>query len=179
MKSKVLLIITAVALVCGCVVGGTMAWLRGMATVTNTFTLGEISITLTETTGDTYELVPGATVAKDPKVTVCAGSEACWLFVKIEEKNNLDTYISYTLADGWTALENGVYYRQQAAVSADVAYSVLKDDQITVKDTLTVAQATALKESGTYPTLKLTAYAVQQSGVADVTIAWEQAKNLS
>lgn len=179
MKPKVLLIITAVLLLCGCVVGSTVAWLVSRAEVDNTFISGDISIALTETTGLEYELLPGTTVAKDPKVTVYAGSEACWLFIKVEKSADLDTYITYTLADGWTALQDGVYYREQPAVTADVAYPVLQDDCITVKNDVTVAQATALKESGVYPTLKLTAYAVQQSGISTVEEAWEQAKKLS
>ena len=178
MKSKVLLIITAVALVCGCLVGGTVAWLVGRAEVDNVFIAGSISLDLTETTGTSYALVPGATVAKDPKVTVFAGSEACWLFVKIEKSNDPDAYITYTPADGWVALEEGVYYRQQDAITADVTYSVLQNDCFTVREELTSAQMTALKESGAYPTLTLTAYAVQQSGIADVAQAWERAENL-
>lgn len=179
MKKKVLLLIAVIALCLGCVVGNTVAWLIGRAEVNNTFVAGEISISLTETTGETYPLIPGTTVAKDPKVTVYHGSEACWLFVKVEKSNDLDTYISYTPANGWTALQDGVYYREQAAVTTDVTYSFLQNDQFTVKDTLTEAQIAAMKESGAYPTMKLKAYAVQQSGVATVEQAWEQAKRLS
>ncbi|MGN1231703.1 MAG: hypothetical protein ACI4TP_07365, partial [Anaerotignum sp.] len=43
------------------------------------YTYGDINIELEETTGTTYEIVPGNDLTKDPKVTVKAGSEDCWL----------------------------------------------------------------------------------------------------
>ena len=178
MKLKVLLVIMAVVLACGCVVGGTTAWLQSRAEVVNTFALGNIYLSLTETTGNIYRLIPGATVAKDPKVTVHKDSVSCWLFVKIEEANDLDAYISYTPADGWLLLSDGVYYRQQDATDVDVSHSVLKDDQYAVSRDLTMSQMAALRATGTYPTLKLTAYAVQQSGIDSPEDAWEQVKNL-
>ncbi|MBQ9759819.1 MAG: hypothetical protein IJW16_00560 [Clostridia bacterium] len=179
MKKSVLLWITVAVICCTAIVGNTVAWLVGRAEVNNTFVAGDIAISLTETTGNTYPLIPGTAVAKDPKVTVHRGSEACWLFVKVNESADLDTYISYTPADGWTALQDGVYYRVQSAATADVTYSFLQNDQVTVKENLTEAQMSALKASGAYPTLKLTAYAVQQSGIATVEQAWEQAAKLS
>ena len=179
MKKNVLLVIAALALcVCG-LVGNTVAWLIGRSEVNNTFVAGDIAIALTETTGGSYPLVPGTTVAKDPKVTVYEGSEACWLFVKVEKSNDLDTYISYATADGWTRLEDGVYYRKQAATTASVTYSFLQDDRFTVKDSLTEEQMEAMKASGAYPVMTLKAYAIQQSGIATVEDAWAWATNLS
>lgn len=35
-----------------------------------------------------YELTPGSTYFKDPKVTVLAGSERCYVFIKVTESNN-------------------------------------------------------------------------------------------
>ena len=91
-------------------VGGTIAWLTAQTeAVTNTFTVGNINIELAETTGETYKMVPGNTIAKNPTVTVKANSEACWLFVKIEESTNLTNFISYTVDSGWTKLQDGVY----------------------------------------------------------------------
>ena len=175
MKKSVLLMLVALALCVCAFVGNTVAWLIGRAEVNNTFIAGDIAISLTETTGNSYPLLPGTTVAKDPKVTVYAGSEACWLFVKLEKSNDLDTYISYTIADGWTALEDGVYYRRQDAVTVGVTYSFLQNDQITVKDSVTEDQMEAVKASGAYPAMKLKAYAIQQSGIATVEEAWAYA----
>ena len=69
----------AVAMLFGCVVGGTVAWLTTKTeAVVNTFTVGDINITLTETPKD-FKMVPGNTISKDPKVTVKDGSEASWI----------------------------------------------------------------------------------------------------
>ena len=179
MKKKALLCAVAVVLVLCCAIGGTLAWLTAKTdTVTNTFTVGDINIELKETPRD-YKMVPGNTIAKDPKVTVKAGSEACWLFVKVEKSANLDSFISYDIADGWTALPgvDGVYYREvgAAAAKAGVTYSVLADDKVTVKDNVTKTDMNGLTEATTYPTLTFTAYAVQRDNIADAATAWAEA----
>lgn len=96
MKKKTVALLMASMLVVGVAAGGTMAWLTDAdEPVVNTFTVGDIDIELTETTGTVkddnshnYKFVPGDTLAKDPKVTVKPKSEACYLFVKVEETNN-------------------------------------------------------------------------------------------
>lgn len=173
MKKKTFIIALCLALVVAFAAGGAIAWLTDTTEeVKNTFTVGNIDIDLAETTTN-YKMVPGNTIAKDPKVTVKAGSEACWLFVKIAESTNLDTFIDYTVADGWTALTgvDGVYYRKVAATTADTPFDVLKDNTVTVKDTVTKADMDGLTEN-TYPTLTFTAYAVQSANVATPTEAW-------
>ena len=159
-------------------IGGTIAWLTATtASVTNTFTVGNIDITLDETTTD-YKMVPGNTIAKDPKVTVKAGSEACWLFVKIEKSSNLSQFISYEVDSNWTELTGvtgvtGVYYREVAASATDQVFSVLKDDQVTVYNTVTKAQMDAIKNSSaSAPTLTFTAYACQKDNVTTAADAW-------
>lgn len=162
-------------------VGGTIAWLTATTTpVTNTFTVGNIDITLTETTTD-YKMVPGNTIAKDPKVTVKANSEACYLFVKIEESSNLKSYIDYSVAEGWTALSgvSGVYYREVAANTADQSFNVLAtktgyaDGYVTVNDDVTKAQMDAIKNNtASAPTLTFTAYACQKDNVNSAADAW-------
>ena len=160
---RALLLVLALALVLGGVLGGTLAWLSARtAPVTNTFTASDIDITLEESDGLDLKMVPGCTVTKDPKVTVAAGSEACYLFLKLEKSANFDAFMNNTVADGWTALDgvDGVYYRTVAAADMGTAYSVLKDDQVTVKDTVTKEMMNALTDA-TRPTLTVTAYAAQ------------------
>lgn len=104
--SKSLALVLACVLLVGGVIGGTLAWLTADGgSVTNTFTESDIDITLSETKPEekTAPMVPGWKIDKDPKVTVDADSEDCWLFVKITESTtpDLDTYISYAIADGW------------------------------------------------------------------------------
>lgn len=155
-------------------VGGTIAWLTAQTeAVTNTFTVGNINIELAETTGETYKMVPGNTIAKNPTVTVKANSEACWLFVKIEESTNLTNFISYTVDSGWTKLQDGVYYREVAATTTDTAFSVLTSNQVTVKDTVTKGMMDDItKGTASAPTLKFTAYACQKDNVEDAATAW-------
>lgn len=174
MKKKVLSIVAVVLVLC-CAIGGTLAWLTDKtASVKNTFTVGDINIELTETTTN-YKMVPGNTIFKDPKVTVKANSEACWLFVKVEKSANFDSFMTYDMADGWTELPSvtGVYYREVAATTAATDFSVLKGDSVSVKDTVTKADLNALTQN-TFPTLTFTAYAVQKDNVADAATAWSK-----
>lgn len=162
MKKKSLALLLAIAIVVVGVVAGTVAWLTDQTpSVTNTFTTSDINIELKETKNN-FQMIPGWNIEKDPKVTVKAGSEACYLFVKLEKSTNFDTFMTYEMADGWTALPEapGVHYREVAAATADTTYAVLKDNQVTVKSDVTKAQMNGLT-ADTYPTLTVTAYASQ------------------
>ena len=170
MKKKTLALVLALTLLVAGVVGGTLAWLTDRtAEVMNTFTVGDINIGLTETTTD-YKMVPGNTITKDPTVTVKANSEACWLFVKVTESENLDTFITYAIAEGWTELQDGVYYREVPASNADQTFSVLAGDAVTVKSDVTKTMLETAKTDA--PTLTFQAYAVQKDNVASASDAW-------
>lgn len=88
---KLTIALAALSLALVCVIGGTLAFLVATSNeVTNTFTYGEIALTLTETAGteknsvrEFGKVVPGATIDKDPRVTVTADSENCYVYVKI------------------------------------------------------------------------------------------------
>ena len=162
---KSIALLVAVSMIVGCIIGGTLAWLTATSSdVVNTFTTSDISVTLTESDNLNLQMIPGHTITKDPKVTVAGGSEACWLFVKVEESTNLEQFITYTTESGWTALTgvDGVYYRKVPSSTTDTEYSVLANDQVTVKDTVKKTDMDRLKETGaTQPTLAFTAYASQ------------------
>lgn len=184
MKKKTLALFLTLTLVLVGVIGGTVAWLTDTTdAVVNTFTDSDIDITLDETTGEEYKMVPGYTISKDPKVTVETGSEKCYLFVELEESANFDNFLTYEIADGWTALtdansdgiaDDGVYYRTVDTADMGTAYSVLKDDQVTVLGTVTKAMMNALTEE-TYPTLTVTAYASQFNKNATETFTVNEA----
>lgn len=172
MKKKTLALVLALTLLVAGVVGGTLAWLTDQTDeVKNTFTVGDINIGLTETTTD-YKMVPGNTIAKDPTVTVKANSEACWLFVKVTESTDLKDFITYAIAEGWTALPgvDGVYYREVPASAADQTFSVLAGDAVTVKSDVTRTMLETAKTDA--PTLTFKAYAVQKDNVASASDAW-------
>lgn len=176
-SKKTLIMLLSLVLVIGVAVGGTVAWLVATSgEVKNTFTYGNINIDLAETTGSDYKIIPGVDIGKDPKVTVKSGSEACYLFVEVNEEywptfTNEDgtKKVSYAIADGWTKLEDGVYYRVVAATTADTVYPVLKDNKVIVSNELTKAEIDGIT---TQPKLTFKAYAVQQANVDDVVAAW-------
>lgn len=171
---KSFIVLLALVLIVGIAVGGTVAWLTATSdTVTNTFTTSDISVTLAESANLDLKIVPGASTKKDPKAKVNSGSEYCWLFVKIEEQNNIfDTskkYVTYEIAGGWTQLtadKDGnpitdlVYYRKVDGTTnkLDTDYSVLKDDQVTFNSDIT---KTNMPTATNAPKLIFTAYASQ------------------
>ena len=181
MKKKLALLL-AVVMVFGITVGATLAWLSDSTPeVKNTFTVGDIKITLTETwnkdtnndgAADAWEaqLLPGKEYEKDPVVAV-DGNETnvdCYLFVKFEEKNNPATYLTYTSTlsqdKGWTKLEDGVWYRI-VYVDDDVkSWNLLEGDKVTVKNTLKKGDLEAITNT---PELVYTAYAIQLEGFED------------
>ena len=172
MKKKGLAMVLALVLLAVCAVSGTLAWLTAKSdTVVNTFTTSDIKVELKETTGAEYKMIPGYTIGKDPKATVLEGSEECYLFVKLEKSSNFDDYLEYAIADGWTQLtteKNGnaitdlVYYRKVLTKDIGTAYSVLANDQVTVKGSVTKDLMNALDAAGAVkPILKFTAYASQ------------------
>ncbi len=172
-STRAFVALLAVVLVIGCVAGGTVAWLTATTDpVTNIFTYGNIDITLTETERE-YKIVPGATIAKDPKVTVEGGSEACWLFVEVTENNWIDE-LKYTMATGWTKLENGVFYREVSADVADQEFEVLNGNKVTVEQSLT--KTTVDTKKATPPTLTFKAYAVQKDAADTAAAAWALAQ---
>ena len=196
--TKSLALVLALVLVIGCVAGGTLAWLNAKTEeVKNTFSTSDIGVTLGETT-NTYKMVPGWTIAKDPKATVTSGSEDCYLFVKVEKSNNFDTYMDMAIDSQWTALEDqtGVYYiKIDEDSEKNVAYNVLgegkvtyenveyawADNQVLVKPTVTEAMMKTAKTS--QPTLTFTAYAVQlmKNNTTEFTAAeaWTLAQSLN
>ena len=168
MKKKSLALVLALAMIVVCVVGGTLAWLIDKTDpVTNTFTYGDINITLAESENLDLKMIPGYTITKDPKVTVLAGSEKCYLFVKVVKSTNFDNFMTYDMAAGWTQLKDasenpvpGVFYRIVDTADMGTAYSVLANDQVTVSGDVTKTMLNGLTEA-TQPTLTFTAYACQ------------------
>lgn len=180
-SGRVLVALVAVVLLIGCAAGGTVAWLVSKpAAIVNTFTIGDIKASLAETTKD-YHIVPGVDIAKDPVATVVENSEDCYLFVKIVEENWPDftetdsttRKVDYAVADGWTKLEDSVYYREVTKSDADQHFPILKNNKVTVSSSLTKVELNAVT---TPPKLTFTVYAVQKSGVNTPADAWALTK---
>ena len=128
MKGKFLGLFTAATLMVAGSVFGTLAYLTDTDKVENTFTVGQVQITLDEAdvTPDgaviedadrvqrnEYKLVPGHNYAKDPTVHFQADSEASYLFVEvenglanIEETNTLAGINEQIEYNGWSLMSS-------------------------------------------------------------------------
>ena len=143
----------ALVMVAGISVAGTLAYLTSNAgSVTNTFTVGNVAITLqehaysqetgaltdevitastTNTVGNNYGMInPGVVYDKDPYVTVAAGSENCYVFVKVVNglgnkeaasvEGGYQTIEDQILDKEWTKYADGVYYKANQAAGAEL-----------------------------------------------------------
>lgn len=191
-KKVTALLLCAVLLVVGSVTG-TMAYLTSQGTVTNTFTVGNVAITLDEADvkpdgtyktdvnarvdANEYHLLPGHTYIKDPVIHVDANSEDCWVFVKVE--NGLKAFedssvkiASQIAANSWNVLDEslhpGVYYKTYTKGQADKDLEVFASFKL-ADNAEDVSGWSSINSS---TTITVTAYAVQEDGVADAATAW-------
>lgn len=178
---KTLTVLLALVLVIAMSVTGTMAYLTSKDSVTNTFTVGNVKITLDEAPVDAngkktdgarvqenkYKLIPGHVYDKDPTIHVDAKSEDCWLFVKVEDglaDIEADTTIAAQLtANGWTATAEGsnIYARAAANKAGD---NVLVFSGFKLKGEADVARYKDAK-------IVVTAYAVQADNFSTAAAA--------
>ena len=184
-RSKALLLALCAVLLVSVSVLGTMAYLTSKTQViTNTFTVGDINIELTETKPESKQakIIPGVAIEKDPKVTVKKDSVACWLFVEVKAEGTfVANKVTYSIADGWTKgdgtkIPTDVYYREVGAVTADTYFYVLKDNRVNVSEDLTKGDVQSITSQ---PKLTFTAYAVQRDGIDTAAAAWEKVKTTS
>lgn len=174
MNKKTLITVLSALVVILFGIGITVSFLLASSQpVINTFTVGSVEIELRETTGSKYKLIPGADIKKDPVVTVLAGSEESWLFVKIEKQNNFDAFCEFNVDSSWSALpsHNGVYYQKVPSALNNTRYQVLENDSVHVKETVTENQ---LSEINANPKLNVTAYAIQSDGLESAHDAWRE-----
>lgn len=189
-------ILLTLVLMLSTVIGGTLAWLMDQTDpVTNTFTAGNVDITLIETkkpngtvveagvTDWSAQMIPGETYSKNPVVTVVGSNDAvdCYLFVKVEEVGNAQTYLNYSFTfetvEGWTrhstttadGTTTTVWYREVTASTADQSWELLTSNQVAVDGTaVTKDNMTAAANAK----LIFTAYAAQKDNM-NVDDAWD------
>ena len=115
-KKKVVITGLAVVLAAAMALGGgTYAYLQGTTEdVVNNFNTNKVLVELNETTGNDYNIIPGTTQEKDPKVTVDNTVDS---YVYVEITDATEGLVSYAIADGWTKLDgyDNIYYREVAA----------------------------------------------------------------
>lgn len=187
-KSKALLLALCAVLLVAASVLGTMAYLTSQAEVTNTFTVGSVSITLDEapvdengeaTTGtrvteNSYKLMPGHEYDKDPTIHVDANSEDCWLFVQITDEiaaiQDAKTIATQLTENGWTLVTGttNVYAHEDIASEGDdvVVFESFKIKGDVENDALAAYAG---------KTIKVIAYAVQADGFNTADAAWTAA----
>ena len=189
--TKIIALAVCAVLLVGATIAGTVAYLTSKATVSNTFTYGNVAIRMDDAAANEYgvaadktvradanspvefKLIPGGTYTKNTVIHVESGSETCYLFVKVD-----DTFANiaheFTLATGWVALDAvnypGVYYYKVGDVAIVDASNAQKD--VLVLDTFTV-KTDAIKDTlDDFTTASITAYAVQSAGFDTAALAW-------
>ena len=183
MYKAMALVLCAALLVVGSVMG-TLAYLKAeTGPVTNTMSVGNVTITMDETdvdvygekdgntpvTANEYKLIPGHEYIKDPTIHVGANSEECWLFVKltngIESIEADDSTIEAQMtAKGWTCIDetNGIWANGTKANAGD---------DVVVFETFTIGDNANVSNFGG-ATIEIIAYAVQADGFDTATEAW-------
>lgn len=187
-KTKALVLALCAVLLVVTTVFVTMAFLTSEDSVQNTFTVGEVTISLDEldvdeddlltdnkeytkdgitTTRDKaneYKLIPGKTYPKDPTIHVGAKSEPCYLFVKVEnglvnaEADGNTTIAEQMKSNGWTLVD-----RQTNIYVYKEVVTAETGANIVVFNSFTIDGETAVAD---YKDAKInvTAYAIQAEG---------------
>ena len=189
LKKAALLLCSAVLLVC-ISIGATVAYLTSTATVTNTFTVGNVAITMDETKVDengtpiqganrvqanTYKLMPGHTYTKDPTVHVGTTSEDAYLGVKVvfENSKNADANLKLNMLSIFTGVDenawdiekrhdsnNDVYYLLTYKNVISKGNNIQLFNKVMIPDEMTNEQIADLNNIK----MVITAYAVQKDG---------------
>lgn len=181
MKKSLITMLVALCLVAALGVGATLAYLTDSTdAVNNTFTVGKVDITLTETgdkgktnaevtenkdnNGFDYKNVqPGDVLNKKPVITVADDSQNCYVFVKITDVGNITLNID---TEKWDSKGEGVYEYKGICKAKD---------ELTVFTTATIADS--ITERDKLGTVKVQACAVQADNNTEEA-AYESAKGL-
>lgn len=187
--TKAMVMILSLMLVVGLSVGGTLAWLTATApTVTNTFTVGDITIDLWEndfvlsrnsldqskkvTVENDYKVVPGGTSPKNPTLTVNAKSENCYVYVTVENNMKIGetTVATVDVQNTWNVVGtngNKTLYRYNSIVNySESAQNLAVFTQVTYSGT-EITKANISQLSG--KTIVINGYAHQSDNTNQAT----------
>lgn len=198
---KIAMMLTSIALVAAVAVGGTLAYLTATTnTVTNTFTMGGLvdsdafvlneshatkgndgkyTLTATRVEENSYTVLPGVNLPKDPSVQITEALSAD-AYVFVEVVNALGDGLSVEIDSQWVPLtgvtgrNGGQVYYYEDKVSSGTTWTIdgqtekhiLKDDKVTVSSSANVTGNATLKFYG---------YMAQATGFADASAAWTAA----
>ena len=203
MKKKTLTIAIALVLVVALAVGATWAYLTAKTDpVVNTFTAGgavnqgdlelfehvasqnnDGTYTLAEATtteGNSYVVMPGVNLPKDPTVNVKAASGAYYLFVEVTKGAKVDgDTLGYTV-DGSKWIRLNIEGREVYAYTTDgtnpaILNTPVSNAHVLTGDTITVSRDEAKIAALTADNAKLTfkAYACQAAGFENAAAAFK------
>ena len=189
MKKKITAIALVICLMAVAVIGGSLAYFTDKDDATNTFTVGNVSIELTEPkwdaagSEDAPEVYPGEALAKDPTVTN-DGANPCFVRVKVTGLDCLGDagmityrtdYVDGALGTDWVLHTDGYYYYTKVLAAGETTDALF--DQIVIPTALTngdgetefnvVVNAEAVQAQGAKPSFA----AVQAMTVAEIA-AW-------
>jgi predicted ribosomally synthesized peptide with SipW-like signal peptide len=186
---RTLITVLAMLLVCVLSVSATLAYLYAKtASVVNTFSVGNVEITLDEkdvdsdadtadnvtVNGETrdrankYKLISGKTLTKDPTVHVSQFSEEAYIFVEVIVDNDVaavlestgENSIAYQMTQkGWVHLTGNIYYYNNTVTGLGKD----KAEDLVIFESITV-KSTATGEqlaAAADDDITITAYAIQ------------------
>ena len=165
-KRKIILLAALLVMVAILGVGGTLAYFTAEDEATNTFTVGNVKIDLTEPNWEEAEDVfPGQVLPKDPKVTN-VGTNPCYVRIAVEGLDVLgkdDLLIKVgELGTDWVLHTDGYYYYTKV-LEKEVATTAVFET-ITIPTALTNDKGEEYKDKYN---VKVTAYAVQAQGAPE------------
>ena len=123
-------IIAAIVLLLVAAIGGAIAYFTDTESETNTFTIGNVDITLTEPNWDTTDadhdnvpdaaenIAPGVSVAKDPTITNVSATAPAYVYAKVEIPCSTavttpeavpakEIFTLNSIGSGWTLMNDG------------------------------------------------------------------------
>lgn len=203
-KRGLVLALSFVLVICA-TIGGTLAWLQAKTEkVTNTFTSAELFADPTtqftlwehkaedtdqdgaytlgeeEVTGNTYDILPGVDIPKDPTVDVVELEENAYLYIKVTGLSMTTGLTATVDATNWTALTGyeGVYV--YTGSDADSTTQIIKATDTAKKTfTATILTNNKIVVENSYSgiaddiTLSFEAYMVQATGNGEnAAAAW-------
>lgn len=186
-KKKIVSLCLAAVLVVMAIAGATVAYFTDTKTAENTFTVGNVDITLTEPNWegsgkeDAPEVYPGEPLAKDPTVTN-VGSNPCFVRISVAnlkqfgDKGDITyrtDYVAGKLGENWVLHTDGYFYYNKVLVVNEATPALF--DQIVMPTGLTgnettlpiIVTAQAVQAQGAKPSFT----AVQAMTVEEIA-AW-------
>jgi len=171
-------------------VGGAVAYFTDTDTATNTFTIGNVDISLSEPSwvpADAQNLMPGEEIAKDPKITNDSTTNSAFVFMEVVSPCTTDTpaveLFPYTAKSGWylmtsnPACSAGTITRRYAyGTSTAMTPLTAGSTTPTLFDSVTLDSNIDGSETGISGNLNMviTGYGIQVDGLSatDPTSVW-------